>query len=63
MNEIEPGDRGRATDSLVAVDVDNVLRGGKSLINDGDRIPHKLGRHETGISNIDVVGCDVGFGK
>lgn len=61
MDEIEPSDSWGTIDALVAVNVDLVNRARKRLVNDLNRIPNKLGRHETKITYIDVLQRDVGF--
>ena len=61
MDQIEPSDSWGTIDALVAVNVDLVNRARKRLFNDLNRIPNKLGRHETKITYIDVLQCDVGF--
>jgi len=61
VNKIEPSHRWGTTDALDAVNVDLVAGGGKRLVNDVEGIPHKLGRHETLITNKDVVQRQVGL--
>ena len=61
MDEIEPSDCRGTIDTLDAVNVDFVNRARKRLVNDFDRIPNELGRHETKITYVNVLQYEVGF--